>query len=278
MLSVRTFFAATLIATALGGFAVAQSQDPPPQAPPVPTEQQPDRTVNDQKQTNGEARPAEPAAQPAQHETSHQTQHAGEEASEFATLFGRKFKITDLLLVLFTAGLFIATIFLWLATRDLVADAKHNAERQLQAYIFPHELVVSNVELGKRPIANMLVKNTGLTPATDVIAWAGVWVGNFPLVAELVRATPEFMKTASRRSVGPGASFTINHAWNETLTEQHMQMLGSGTAAVFVWGEMTYVDMFGKKRTTSFRSYYGGDTGLRPGGATTTASEGNEAN
>jgi len=177
----------------------------------------------------------------------------------------------------FTVLLAFATFFLWSATRDLVEDAKQNSERKLRAYVFPHELTVSEVELGHRPTANMVVKNTGLTPATDVIAWAGVWVGNFPLIAELIRATPEFMKTASLRSVGPGASFTIINSWNEALTAQHIQMLQNGTAAVFIWGEITYVDVFGKTRTTSFRSYYGGDTGLRPGGATTTAPEGNNS-
>jgi hypothetical protein len=180
-------------------------------------------------------------------------------------------------LTVVTLLLFGATVALYLATRDLVHDAQHNAERQLRAYIFPQELTVTGVELGKRPTAYMVVKNTGLTPATDVIAWAGVWVGNFPLQAELIHATPEFMKTASRRSVGPGATFTINHAWNEVLTEQHMQMLRSGAAAVFVWGEIIYVDIYGQKRTTGFRSYYGGDTGLRPGGATTTSQEGNNS-
>ncbi|MGX7874000.1 hypothetical protein ACVDG5_015690 [Mesorhizobium sp. ORM6] len=183
-----------------------------------------------------------------------------------------------IIIACFTAILGFSTIFLWRATRDLVNDAKHNSERQLRAYIFPHELNVTDVELGKRPAANMVAKNTGLTPATEVIAWAGVWVGNFPLAAELVRVTPEFMRTASRRSVGPGASFTIIHAWNEALTAQHIQMLQNGTAAIFIWGEITYVDVFGQKRTTGFRSYYGGDTGLRPGGATTTSQEGNESN
>lgn len=177
----------------------------------------------------------------------------------------------------FTVLLAFATFFLWSSTRDLVDDTKHNAERQLRAYVFPQELHVSDVELGKHPSATLVVKNTGLTPATEVVAWAGVWVGNFPLTAELIRATPEFMKTASRRSVGPGSSFTINNSWNEILTAQHIQMLQNGTAAVFVWGEITYLDIFGRKRTTGFRSYYGGDTGLRAGGATTTAQDGNDS-
>lgn len=177
----------------------------------------------------------------------------------------------------FTVILGASTVFLWLATRRLVFGAEDTARRQLRAYIFPHELIVTDVELGKQPSANMVVRNTGLTPATEVVAWCGVWLGNFPLVTELVRATPDFMRTASRRSVGPGGSFTINHACNAPLTAQHIQMLQNGTAAIFVWGEITYLDAFGQERRTGFRSYYGGNTGMRPDGATVTHQEGNES-
>ncbi len=177
----------------------------------------------------------------------------------------------------FTVLLAFATFFLWSATRELVDDAKSNSERQLRAYIFPHEMRVTDVDIGGRPTADIVVKNTGLTPATNVISWAGIWVGNFPLQAQLSRANSEFMKSASRRSAGPGATFSIAPVWSETLTEQHMRMLRNGTAAVFVWGEITYVDVFGQKRITSFHSYYGGDMGLRPDGATTTSPEGNNS-
>src|ERR1700738_4190213 len=74
----------------------------------------------------------------------------------------------------FTVLLAFATFFLWLATRDLVEDAKHNAERQLRAYVFHSEQTTLDVALGKRPRGDILVKNSGLTPATDVLAWSGI--------------------------------------------------------------------------------------------------------
>ena len=86
------------------------------------------------------------------------------------------------------------------------------------------------------------------------------------------------MTTASRRTVGPGAEFTIIISWLEKLTEPLRTMIEAGKAAVYVWGEVTYVDIFGHDRTTSFRSYYGGDFGMSPVGNTVTAPDGNDFN
>jgi hypothetical protein len=61
------------------------------------------------------------------------------EASEFWTVWGRTLKITDSLLVGFTFLLFLATVALFVATRDLVDGADKTAERQLRAYIGLHE-------------------------------------------------------------------------------------------------------------------------------------------
>jgi hypothetical protein len=201
-------------------------------------------------------------------------------------------------LAFFTAALVLATMALFIsgernvdvarrsadaakeaanAARDSVKLAESTAERQLRAYIFPSEQKTIDVVLSKRPSSEILIKNSGLTPATNVTAWAGITVANFPLKKELSRATPDFMKTASRRVVGPGGSFKIHAVWDEALTTQHMQMLANGTAAVFIWGEITYVDVFGHTRKTGINSYYGGDTGLREDGFTTTATDGNEA-
>jgi hypothetical protein len=208
-------------------------------------------------------------------------------------------------LTLFTGILAAFTVWLALSTKDLrdfaeeqardmkesIAASKESAdaakravelsdrtaERQLRAYIFPSEQMTFDVAMGKQPRSEILVKNTGQTPASEVIAWAGITVSNFPLDRELQRATPEYMKTASRRVVGPGGSFKIAPVWNETITAQHMQMLENGTAAVFIWGEVTYVDVFGRSRKTGINGYFGGDTGLRSDGFTTTAIDGNEA-
>ena len=74
------------------------------------------------------------------------------------------------LLALFTLGLFLYTAKLWAATSNLVKDAAENAQRQLRAYVF-EELVVlsSEVPNGYTPSFELTVKNSGNTPAENVI-------------------------------------------------------------------------------------------------------------
>jgi hypothetical protein len=50
-------------------------------------------------------------------------------------LWDNKSDRVPILLVFFTAGLFVATVILAIATRDLVHDGEATAERQLRAYV-----------------------------------------------------------------------------------------------------------------------------------------------
>jgi hypothetical protein len=199
--------------------------------------------------------------------------------------------IGTLFVAIFTGVLVVATAALFYSSEKVANAAKQsaieagnavklareNSERQLRAYVFSSEQKALNVIVGQSPSVQMLVKNTGLTPAADVVSWAGIGVESFPLQVPLMQATPEFMKTASRRNVGPGGGFKMEAVWTQRLTDQHMQLLANGRAAVFFWGEITYTDTFQRKHTTHFRSYYGGDAGLRPDGYLTDDTEGNDA-
>lgn len=72
-------------------------------------------------------------------------------------------------LTVVTVLLFGATVGLVWETRDLVLDAKHNAERQLRAYVGPSEAIISGLK-SERPKVWIKLKNFGLTPATGVKA------------------------------------------------------------------------------------------------------------
>jgi hypothetical protein len=258
----RSSIIAVCFALLMGANAMAQSQEPPPQTPPVQSEQQPDRTVDDQKQTSGEARPAEPAAQPAQHKPGEQAQHASEEASEFATLFGRRFKITDLLLVLFTAGLFIATTFLWLATRDLVEDAKHNAERQLRAYVSLIQAAVLGLDFEKplkAPEIKLIFKNSGQTPAYDFRSTGAVTFAAYPLTSVL---KDDEKDRTDATVIGPGGEHSYN-LFTAPVTQEMWNAFLSETAAYYVHGTYAYTDAFGHRRSGAYRFRYGGKAGLR---------------
>jgi hypothetical protein len=49
----------------------------------------------------------------------------------------------------------------------------------------------------------------------------------------------------------------------EPLTAEDFAGLKSGKRAIFVYGEITYLDVFGKRRFTRYRYFTGGATGVR---------------
>ncbi len=101
-----------LITVALGGFAMAQSQESPPQTPQIQSDQKPDSAAKRQTQSDNHVNPA--AQQPAieqQHSPSDAKREADKDAEKRAEeareywpfhVFGARLKITDSLLALFT--------------------------------------------------------------------------------------------------------------------------------------------------------------------------------
>src|SRR5262249_39344522 len=66
----------------------------------------------------------------------------------------------------------LSTIFLWFATRDLVAGTANFSRTQLRAYLGPSETFITGVEAGARPLVECAVRNFGQTPAHRVSYWA----------------------------------------------------------------------------------------------------------
>jgi hypothetical protein len=120
----------------------AWSQHPTHKAPQIPTEEQPDSRLKSEDGRTGQAQEAAPAppASPiispdgANRESKADPQQGEQEGTEFwSPLAGYRFKITDTLLVVFTFLLFCATVALFIATRDLVKEAKETGAGQVEA-------------------------------------------------------------------------------------------------------------------------------------------------
>jgi hypothetical protein len=94
----------------------------------------------------------------------------------------------------FTVLLGLATIFLWLATRDLVDGAERTSRRQLRAYVFPHTVdAADRGHLGdnindalKGYVGSVTtIRNSGQTPAYDLRHWGGLDVRRIDEEAQL---------------------------------------------------------------------------------------------
>jgi hypothetical protein len=264
MLIATKTFAALAFLISLGGIAMANSPEPSPQAPSVKSEQQPKGTLKAQAdpghQTSSGNEPAvgqkesSPTSEPKGHDQPNKGAH---EASEFWTIGARSLKITDTLLVAFTFLLFLATLALFWATRDLVDDAKHNAERQLRAYVFPSHIEIRDFGTEKPTVGELRFKNSGQTPAYHLEIRMFITGAPFPLLEELpLKKMPD-----AKGVMPPGGEqmMTIESPGPLALEQVNYVKLGGGGGALYIWGTIDYVDAFDRPRCYRFLFFLQGN-------------------
>jgi hypothetical protein len=157
---------------------------------------------------------------------------------------------------------------------------RKTAERQLRAYMFvegmalvdasqldpiPHESLPGDIHSAPKeliegvppkrprgiPGASWMIKNSGGTPAYDIVHWSEMDVVEAKFENGLI--APEPIAVAPKIFLGPGGWSTKNKWLERVLTEKEMQEIRVGTRAVYVWGRIDYVDAFKKKHTTTYR-------------------------
>jgi hypothetical protein len=159
----------------------------------------------------------------------------------------------DDIIASFALILALSTIFLWLATRDLLAGSADFSKTQLRAYLGPSETFITGVEAGARPVVECAVRNFGQTPAHRVSYWAETKV--LDSTDSFEPGQPEY----GERTVNPGRDgFTIKSRLHDPLTEEDMSKVKLGTSAIYFYGAIAYRDAFGRSRKTQFRYQHGG--------------------
>jgi hypothetical protein len=148
----------------------------------------------------------------------------------------------------------LSTIFLWFATRDLVARSQDFSKMQLRAYLGPSETFITGVEVGERPVIESTIRNFGQTPAYRMRYWSD---------AKLMDTTGERFERipyeGGEKTVNPGRDgFTVKSRVAEALTEEDMSKIRLGTASIYFYGLIIYRDAFGRNRKTQFRFQHGG--------------------
>jgi len=193
-------------------------------------------------------------------------------------------KIGDVAIAYFTFCLVVVGAFqaYWMArTVDVSESAARAAEKsadavvsQLRAYVHVTEAAIHYLD---QPLSqvHLVIKNSGQTPAYDLVDWMGVRLTHFPLAIELLPPEPGSIST-SKSSIGPGVSYNKVHEIR--VSNENKAALRNGTWAIYVFGEIHYRDAFKIDRFTRYRLIYGGDAGARPEGALSNTQEGNDSN
>jgi hypothetical protein len=135
------------------------------------------------------------------------------------------------------------------------ALAEDTAKRQLRAYICVNTAALELFSPNQpTPIVNF--KNCGQTPAYDVRCWIHTWIAHYPLTETLPIPPEDFMMASN--TLGPGGTTHMVAPKKAPLDQFTTNMLGTATATYFVYGRVTYKDVFGRQWYTNYRLMYGG--------------------
>jgi hypothetical protein len=136
------------------------------------------------------------------------------------------------------------------ATKESVALTRQTAERQLRAYVFVEKIDPPKRD-APRVFFNVAYKNSGQTPAYDVVVRANTAFGPAQLKSPLVDpAKPR--PTASRFILPPGSTHYMQVVPLNLRPEQ-IAACDAGTHSIYIFGTIRYRDAFKKDRWTNFR-------------------------
>jgi hypothetical protein len=189
----------------------------------------------------------------------------------------------EAIIAAFTIILAFSTIFLWVATRDLVRSADDTAKRQLRAYVFVSGSAVTNVVEGNGiPEAQVVIQNFGRTPAYAFVNVTGFGMNAYPHPQSIRLTIPEkeFSGPIAKSDLGPTQSQMSTTDWKEKkrpLRQEEKTALAQGKLIIYVYGEIRYIDTFDRPQWTKYRYMMGGPVGIRSGGQLVPCAEGNEA-
>ena len=166
------------------------------------------------------------------------------------------------------------TYVLYRATNKLWKAGEVHSERQLRAYVFPQYSRIINFDTN--PIVQIVFKNSGQTPAYKMDIWATVAAAVYPLMNE--PEAPVGPATQSKGDIGPGMDFHIAGPPDRPISGIERAGIRNGTAAVYIYGKLSYRDAFDVSRFTKFCFIYGGEAGCHPEGTMATYKYWNDAN
>jgi hypothetical protein len=133
------------------------------------------------------------------------------------------------------------------------------SRRQVRAYVSVVSAEIKNVEIGGSPEATVVIRNSGQTPAYGLNGTGGIGMG--PSFDTLPPGIGPPEKTVASLAA---TAFNLQfHKADWILTQDHMTALQNKNLTIWVYGEMSYRDVFHVNRVTKFRFQTGGTAGIQ---------------
>jgi hypothetical protein len=160
----------------------------------------------------------------------------------------------------------IATVLLTFLTGGLVWTGYlqiHTARAQLRAYVFAESAALADgttlsppqPQHANEPGVVVAWKNTGQTPAFNVVSWGAVDVIE-PINEQTL--VPPKLERKFASSLGAGGQATKALWFGRSLSTSEIEDIGKGVKAIYIYGRIEYFDIFGKPRFTNYRLAYSG--------------------
>jgi len=161
-----------------------------------------------------------------------------------------------------TIALWRSTKKLWLAGERQLKHSEDTAKRQLRAYVGLRRYKIEGTANGEYPKVTLTFHNAGQTPAHNLTLQYGIGVDNFPQ-PHLARSAA--LPTAKSVAVLlPGGFMKPSLACPGAVSQEEINAINAGAAAIYCFGVVKYDDIFGESRQTEFRLMMGGDLGGYP--------------
>jgi hypothetical protein len=220
-------------------------------APDVPNDKSKPKTASEQKKSSADLRGTEQmplvikmlnSPKDSEKSTSIPENHKKDPTSSWWDI------PTEGWLVIFTAGLFFATLALWNATRHLVRGAERSSEMELRAYLFLEGNTPPITDTASGMEVRLLVKNVGKTPVYRMRHWI-----NAAMQSSATTHFPTEPFVGNNTYIPPGVelhmSVTLQTPWRLAMLD-----LDDGSdVKLYVWGRIEYIDAFEKARFMDFR-------------------------
>lgn len=168
----------------------------------------------------------------------------------------------DEILVAFTVILAFSTIFLWVATRDLVKSAEKTARSELRAYVGISNCTIRSVSANEKPIIEIRFKNFGKTPAYKLRSWTDSVLEPTGTREKLLKLDRQWTGASV---LNPDDSYTNMTTRKTVLTVEEADAILTDTKRLYVRGGIQYRDAFGKTRWVRFGFETNGKTLIERG-------------
>jgi hypothetical protein len=145
-----------------------------------------------------------------------------------------------------------------------VETMRTTAQQQLRAYVGVERSRIEGprreaLDLGIAPqrlLWKVKLKNTGMTPASDVRSEHGIAIRDYPLPADHGFDAPKPMPNPSVEVVGSQGTFFLGADSTVQLSHDQWAAVQSGVQKrLYCFGKIVYRDIFGEQHTTKFCRY-----------------------